>query len=66
MDSGRINMMLGENEHFGKTQGSIFWQGPTYIGNLEVSSLCVWPLDTAVLTKLKTSSSEVDSNTILL
>jgi hypothetical protein len=59
-------MVLGENGHFGKTQGSKFWQGPTYIGNLEVSSLCVWPLDTAMLTLLKTSCSEVDSNTILL
>jgi hypothetical protein len=34
-------MVLGENRHFGETQGCKFWQGPMYIGNLEVSSLCV-------------------------
>jgi hypothetical protein len=61
-----MHMVLGDNGHFGKTQGSKLWQGPTYNGNLEVSSLCVWPSDTAVLTELKTSCSEVDSNTISL
>jgi hypothetical protein len=66
MDSGSINMVLGESGHFGKTQGHKFWQRPTYIGNLEVSSLCVWPSDTAVLTQLKAGCSEVDSNPISL
>jgi hypothetical protein len=58
--------VLGENGHFGKTHSSKLWQGPTYNGNLEVSSLCVWPSDTAVLTELKTSCSGVVSKTISL
>jgi hypothetical protein len=52
MDSENINMVLGENGHFDKTQGSEFWKGPTYFGNLDVSFLCVWPSGTAVLTQL--------------